>query len=207
MPTRLTAEHWLKLRWILLIPALFMIHFGAVSVLVALGTEAEVTTQDNPWLSLADAISVGNPELEAALARYEISRGLITAPEYQQARFESALQHWNRAAELRPYWPYYLLGGLEAAVRLDLPAEDIQRRFDEIVQLAPKERGIDRTLLMLSTFSWQKLTLEQQAWVIDRMQSANYSTRRYVFSVTKGTPGHLGLCSYLPWNIGKQFCK
>ncbi len=207
MPTRLTAEYWLKLRWVLLIPALFMIHYGVVSVLVALGTEAEVTTQDNPWLSLADAISVGNPELEAALGRYEISRGVITATEYQQARFESALQHWNRAAELRPYWPYYLLGGYEAAVRLNLPAEEIQRRFGEIIQLAPKERGIDRSLLMLSTFVWRKLSSQQPEWMLDRIQTANYNTRRYVFSVTKGTEGYYALCANLPWNNVKQFCQ
>lgn len=207
MPTRLTAEHWLKLRWILLIPALFMIHFGVVSVLVALGTEAEVTTQDNSWLSLADAISVGNPELEAALARYDISRGLITAPEYQQARFESALQHWNRAAELRPYWPYYLLGGYEASVRLQQPAGEIQRRLNDIITLAPKERGVDRSMILLSVYVWHKLTPGQQDWLADRLGSSAYATRRYVFEKTDGTIGRIVLCGKLPWDKVKQFCK
>lgn len=207
MPTLLNAEHWYKLRWFLLIPALFMFHYGLVSALLALGSEADITTQDNPWLSLADTLSVANPELEAALARYDISRGLITVDEHKIPRFESALAHWDQAAKLRPYWPYYLLGGLDASIRLNQPADEIQRRFSEIVQLAPKECGIDRTLLMLSVFSWEKLTPEQHNWVLERMQTANYSTRRYVFDVSKGTPGRLALCVNLPWKIGKQFCR
>lgn len=207
MPTPQIADRIYPLRWLLLIPALFMLHFGAVSALVAIGSEAEVTTQDNAWLSLADKISFSNPEVHAAIARYELSRGHITAAELQPARFEKSLEHWQRAAELRPYWPYYELGVYELKIRLRRPADEIRQQFDRVTTLAPNERGLDKTLLMLSAYVWFYLTSEQRQWVQDRLLISNYSTRQYVMKNSKDSPGFAALCAALPEKQMKQFCR
>ena len=207
MPIPLTSKLLRVARWLLWIPALLAMHYGLVASLLALGASAPVNTQDNAWLVLADRIAFRNPDVDVAIARYERERALITAPAFRNDHLRQARVRWDRAAEARPFWPYYQLGALDAVVLLNAPAEDIRQRFSAIVSLAPNERGLDRGLLELALFSWHKLTTMQQEWVLERIPRTTYATRRFLFGVADQLHLKPLLCARLPWTQVKNFCR
>ncbi|MCT7360088.1 hypothetical protein [Thalassolituus pacificus] len=192
---------------LLLLPALLALHFGLVSVLLALGSSAAVSTGNNVWLSAADAISRNNPEVHVAIARYERQRAIITADGFRDIHLQESLARWQKAQQLRPLWPYYQLGAFDAEILLDAPAEVIQQRMNTLMTLAPNERGMDRSLLELALFGWQKLTPEQQVWSLERLDSTRYETRKAVLQTAARIGVKPVLCSRMSWKKVRTFCR
>ncbi len=192
---------------LLLLPALLALHFGLVSVLLALGSSVAVSTSNNAWLLAADAISRNNPEVDAAIARYERQRALISAGDFREVHLQESLARWENAQQLRPLWPYYQLGAFDAEILLDASAEVIQQRMNTLMTLAPNERGMDRSLLELALFGWQKLTPEQQVWSLERLDSARYETRKAVFQTAARIGVKPVLCSRMSWKKVRTFCR
>ena len=206
--TQPMTNQWLyKMRWLLLLPAAFALHLAVVSAFLAIGKSAEVTAQENTWLTLAVTLSFSNPNVDEAIARYERERAYLVAPEQRDEHLQYAMQRWESAQQKRPLWPYYKLGAFDIAVVMNAPEEDIQRRFAEIVELAPNERGLDSGLLTLSMYTWNKLSQEQQAWVVERIRTTAYNTRVKVFESADITGVKLTLCVRLPWGMVKNYCR
>ncbi|WP_430462260.1 hypothetical protein ACQUQU_05575 [Thalassolituus sp. LLYu03] len=166
-----------------------------------------MTTQNNLWLEAADFLSVSNPEVDAAMARYLRQRAFITSPEFRSPHLERSLAKWEKAASERPYWPFYPLGALEAAMLLDRPAEDIQQRFASIVAMAPNERSMDTELLSLAVLGWHKLLPAQRDWSLARLDSSPGPVRHYVFGVAEQLKRRSILCASLPWAKYRYLCK
>ncbi len=195
------------MRWLLLLPAIFAFHLAVVSAFLAIGRLDEVTERENVWLTLADKLSFYNPNVDEAIARYERQRALVVAPELRNEHLQIAMQRWEAAQDKRPLWPYYKLGAFDVAVVMKASEEEIQRRFSELIELAPHERGMDLGLLTLSMYVWNQLSEDQQAWVIDRIRTSAHGTRVKVLEAAEITGMKLTLCVRLPWSMVKNYCR
>lgn len=170
--------------------------------------DASFEQPTNAWLDLAELISVSNPEVLNTRANFLRQKALL--PEFRDQRtalLQQALALWGRASEIRPLWPYYWLSELNTMVLLDTDALIFQAQVEQIIQLAPNERGLDKQFLELAFYDWDKLTAEQQQWMLDRLAIVPRRTFNYVFSVAKKFNKQSVICTRLPYKKVKRICR
>ncbi len=170
--------------------------------------QASNAQPDNSWLDFAELISFSNPEVFAARARFLRQKALL--PNFESDRdalLSQALLNWAKAAKIRPLWPYYPLSELNLLVLLDADASTVREKVYQLIQLAPNERGVDQHLLELAFHSWEKLSAEQQQWMLERLKIVPNKTRKYVFAIAKNLNEQVVICTTLPYKLVKRLCK
>lgn len=199
------SRHW----WLVLIPAAFAFYLVVVSLLTEIGKASDTDSNTNIFFESALTLAPWHSDAAASYATnlraYAVS---IPSGEERQATMERVLALYEQAMQGRPLWPYYHLGAFDAEYLLGSPADVIQTRFNRIITLAPNERGLDRNLLELSLYSWDKLKTDQQQWVINRLQKTQHAIRRDMLTVIRDLkPYQPGLCIQMPWTLVKRVCR
>jgi len=163
---------------------------------------------DNTWLQIAKALSFSNPDVFALEARALRSSAIASwdSQDVAQAYLQQSLLVWQKAISLRPEWPYYQLAAFDIEVFMNADAEIIQQRFQQIITLAPSERGMDKGLLELALFSWPQLLPTQKDWVVARLAIVPRHTLKTLYRSAKTVGREQLLCTLLPWNKVKFFC-
>jgi hypothetical protein len=195
---------------LLLILCLFATQVFLVSASLYFSKQQSVSIEQptNTWLDIAELISVSNPEVLHTRANFLRQKALLPGFSDQRDYFlQQALVLWGRAAEIRPLWPYYWLSELNTMVLLDVDAVDFQAKLDQIIQLAPNERGLDKQLLEMAFYDWDKLTPKQQQWMLDRLAIVPRGTFQYIFSVAKKLNKQSVICTRLPFQKVKRICR
>lgn len=200
----------LALIFILLLLCVLAAQVFAVSAALYFSKQQVASAEQptNTWLDVAELISVSNPEVLHTRANFLRQKALL--PEFSEQRtalLQQALALWGRAVEIRPLWPYYWLSELNTIVLLDAAAVDFQAKVEQVIQLAPNERGLDKQLLELAFYDWDKLTVEQQQWMLDRLAIVPGGTFNYVFSVAKQFNKQSVICTRLPYKKVKRICR
>jgi hypothetical protein len=90
---------------------------------------------------------------------------------------------------------------------LDADVVEVQQKVEQIMTLAPNERGLDKHFLELGFHSWVKLTADQQKWMIARLSIVSRATLKYVYSVAKRLNQASVICTRLPYKKIKNLCK
>ena len=197
--------------------AILSLHIFVVAVLIEAGKAAEVKAENNVWLDTAEIISWRNPDIYEAQASYYRTLALtgrkvgsrlnLSDESPEKKHLERALSYWQLAQQASPLWPYYKTGALDIELLLNRPAKVIQYRISEILTLAPNERGLDKALLQLSFTGWQKLSDEQKAFMLERLQHRNQKLLKPIFKVAKAAGNHHAICINLPWKKVRKLCK
>ena len=195
--------------WLFLIPVFFSLYLFVSFLLVSMGKAVAVGDRDNIFYGAAVEISPWNADALAGYAEYKRNYAVTVEGEERQASLREALTYFERAIEQRPYWPYYVVGALDAEYILGLPDQDIQKRFDAVVSLAPNERGLDHHFTQLAILTWLKLRDDQKAWAGKRLLSVKSPARQAAIDVIKILPdSERGpLCAELPWSLAKDACS
>jgi hypothetical protein len=163
---------------------------------------------DNYWLDFAEVLSISNPDVLSARAVFLRQKSLLIAFKQQKPELlREALMNLAQASELRPLWPYYPLAELNLLVLLDADIAEVQQKVEQIITLAPNERGLDKHFLELGFHSWVKLTAEQQKWMIARLSIVPRRTLNYVYSIAKRLNQASVICTRLPYKKIKKLCK
>ena len=192
---------------ILFLASLALFHASLVSILLSLGN-----------LDTAEVISLNNPDIAEAQAKHyrSVAVKLIdselksdeqkTKPE--QTSWQLLLKsrdYWLQAINIRPSWPYYHLGALDVEVLLrDKSA--VQQRIKQIIQLAPNERGLDESFLILTFIAWDWVEPDDKEWLLTRLGKVRYSTLKQVFYYAKQSGHHYDICAHLAWKKVKGLC-
>jgi hypothetical protein len=169
---------------------------------------ASIEQPTNAWLDIAELVSVSNPEVLHTRANFLRQKALLPGFSDQRDSFlQQALVLWGLAVEIRPLWPYYWLSELNTMVLLDVDAVDFQTKVEQIIQLAPNERGLDKQLLEMAFYDWDKLMPKQQQWMLDRLAIVPNGTFNYIFSVAKKLNKQSVICTRLPYQKVKRICR
>lgn len=199
------SRYW----WLILLPALFAAYLALVSLLTELGKASDTDSGTSPYFESALTLAPWHSDAAASYASY-LRAYAVTLPldAEREALLERVLALYERAMEGRPLWPYYHLGAFDAEYLLNRSAESIQARFDRVTSLAPNERGLDRNLLELSLYSWNKLRSDQKQWVVLRLQKTQGTIRRDMLDIIKELKAYnLNLCTEMPWKLVKRACQ
>lgn len=155
-----------KLSLLFILPAMAALHAAILSALIAINTG---------WsLHVAEAISFSDPDVAYARAEY-----------YRSIDPEISLQAWVKAASLRPLWPYYQLGALDAEVRLGADDDAIQQRLQKVLDLAPYERGLDAGIFELGLLRWEALSMAQKLIIAKKLNDTNRKTLVFALQVAQ----------------------
>ena len=203
----ITVNGWRMIALALLVPALGLFHAALVSALLNLG-----------FIDAADGISFNNPNIAEAQAKKlrEWALENSTSAEKRLELLHTSLSHWQDSIESRPLWPYYQLGALDAEVLLAKYSnpesrksyqQKSQARISHIIELAPNERGLDQSLLILSFIAWDWLEQENKNWLIERLKIAGRRTLKEVFFYAKQANNQQDICAHLSWNTVKRLCS
>jgi hypothetical protein len=169
---------------------------------------ASIEQSENYWLDFAEVLSTSNPDVLSARAAFLRQKSLLIAFRKQKVRLlRDALMNLSQASKIRPLWPYYPLAELNLLVLLDADVVEVQQKVEQIINLAPNERGLDKHFLELGFHSWVKLTAEQQKWMIARLSIVPRRTLSSVYSVAKSLNKDSVICIHLPYNKIKKLCK
>jgi hypothetical protein len=191
----------------LLLLAVVLLHTALVSALIKLD-----------YLDVAEKISFRNADVyEAQALKF---RQLAIDEKHTAAggsdSLEASFSYWQQAIELRPLWPYYHLGALDievlrvdflktAALKKDKAA--INQRIKTIIELAPNERGLDKSLLILAFISWDWLEQGSKDWLLARLSIVRHSVLKEVFNYAKQAQNQGDICAYLAWKKVKKLCS
>ena len=191
---------------VLVLAALALFHAALVSSLLALG-----------FTDAAETISVNNPDIAEVQARHyrEVGVELADLDNESVANTHQAMtswqalmlsrDYWLQAINIRPSWPYYHLGALDVEVLLrDKTA--VQQRIKQIIQLAPNERGLDESFLILAFIAWDWVEPDDKEWLLTRLGKVRYSTLKQVFYYAKQSGHHYDICAHLAWKKVKGLC-
>ena len=192
---------------ILFLASLALFHASLVSILLSLG-----------YLDTAEAISVNNPDIAEAQAKHyrSVAVELIDSElegneqeiKPEQTSWQLLLksrEYWLQAINIRPSWPYYYLGALDVEVLLrDKSA--VQQRIKQIIQLAPNERGLDKSFLILTFIVWDWVEPDDKEWLLTRLGKVRYSTLKQVFYYAKQSGHHYDICARLVWKKVRSLC-
>ena len=209
----LTADHINKaIIVVLVLAALALFHAALVSSLLALG-----------FTDAAETISINNPDIAEVQARHYRDVGVALAEaedgaedgadpkvntEHDMTSWQALIlshEYWLQAINIRPSWPYYHLGALDVEVLLrDKSA--VQQRIKQIIQLAPNERGLDESFLILAFIAWDWVEPDDKEWLLIRMGKVRYSTLKQVFYYAKQAGHHYDICAHLAWKKVKGLC-
>jgi hypothetical protein len=180
----------------------------SASLYFARANIASIEQPDNFWLDFAEVLTTSNPDVLSARADFLRQKSLLIAFKEQKPRLlREALMNLGQASQIRPLWPYYPLAELNLLVLLDADAAEVQQKVEQIIALAPNERGLDKHFLELGLHSWVKLTAEQQKWMIARLSIVPRSTLNYVYSVAKSLNQAPVVCTRLPYKKIRKLCK
>jgi hypothetical protein len=205
-----------KSKWFSLALAFVVLFFLAALQVVMVSTSlyfasmkvASIEQPENYWLDFAEVLSISNPDVLSARAGFLRQKSLLVAFKDQKpGLLREALMNLSQASELRPFWPYYPLAELNLLVLLDANVVEVQQKVEQIITLAPNERGLDKHFLELGLHSWAKLTATQQKWMIARLDIVPRDTLSYVYSVAKSINQAPVICTRLPYNKIKKLCK
>jgi hypothetical protein len=205
-----------KSKWFSLALAFVVLFFLAALQVVMVSTSlyfaslkvASIEQPENYWLDFAEVLSISNPDVLSARAGFLRQKSLLVAFKDQKpGLLREALMNLSQASELRPFWPYYPLAELNLLVLLDADVVEVQQKVEQIITLAPNERGLDKHFLELGLHSWAKLTADQQKWMTARLDIVPRGTLSYVYSVAKSINQAPVICTRLPYNKIKKLCK
>ncbi|MGK0247659.1 MAG: hypothetical protein ACI910_000384 [Oleispira sp.] len=205
-----------KSKWVLLTLVFVVLLFLAAlqvavvsaSLYFASANVASIEQPDNYWLNFAEILSTSNPDVLSARADFLRQKSLLVAFKEQKPNLlHEALMNLSQASEIRPLWPYYPLAELNLLVLLDADIVEVQQKVEQIITLAPNERGLDKHFLELGFHSWVKLTAEQQKWMIARLAIVPRRTLNYVYLVAKSLNQAAVICTRLPYSKIKKICK
>lgn len=192
--------------WLALVPAIFCLYLAFTYAMVRIGMLQPVENRDNPWLERAAEWAPFSPHAQSALARYNREWALQTSGDESAAYFERSRVLWDKAIALRPGWPFYELGALDAEMLAGVDAGLVQQRFQRLITMAPNERAMDERLLSLAFSGWSLLSAEQQKWVWRRL----LDTPAKALSASLKIADQAGLkplvCMKGPWVRIKSFC-
>lgn len=178
-----------------------------VSAFVAIGSKQAVSENDNLWLTMADALSLSNPDVSAAVATYQREQAVLLGGEKRRLLLTESLANWEKAIEQRPLWPYHQLNALHVEVMLREPAQVIQNRIQYLMTETPNERGVDKYLLELAVFAWRKLTFEQRRKLSVRLNKLNSKELKYVLNAADKVKRKTLICGYLPLKKARRACR
>jgi hypothetical protein len=193
---------------VLVLAALALFHAALVSFLLALG-----------FTDAAETISINNPDIAEVQARHYRDVGVALAEaedgadpalnaEHNMTSWQALIlsrEYWLQAINIRPSWPYYQLGALDVEVLLrDKSA--VQQRIEQIIQLAPNERGLDESFLILTFIAWDWVEPDDKEWLLTRLGKVSYSTLKQVFYYAKQAGHHYDICAHLAWKKVKGLC-
>lgn len=188
--------------------ASMQIFIVSVSLYFSSLQEASYEHPENSWLDFAELLSNSNPDVFYARAGFLRQKALLADFKDQRAALlRETLRHYSLAADVRPLWPYYKLSQLNTLVLMDASAITIQQKVAQIIQLAPNERGLDRQFLELAFYSWVKLSVQQQQWMLTRLSIVPRGTLHYVYSVAKNLNQAPIICTNLPSAKIQRLCK
>ena len=199
------SRYW----WLILLPALFAAYLALVSLLTELGKASDTDSGTSPYFESALTLAPWHSDAAASYASY-LRAYAVTLPldAEREALLERVLALYERAMEGRPLWPYYHLGAFDAEYLLNKPAAVIQERFDAVTALAPNERGLDRNLIELSLYSWNKLRDDQKVWVAQRLKTTQHRIRKDMLALIGDLKSYnRDLCIQLPWNLVRRACR
>ena len=173
--------------WVVLsaLPVFYFIYLGTVSSLVAMGSVTPISLSDNKLLNYALTLNPSYSEGNATQALYLRNRALLPDNEDDVKDLTRSYYYWQEAIKGRPLWPYYQLGALDTEYLLQAPDYVIQERLNWLMTITPNERGMDRQLLSISMLAWAKLTPDQQAWIVDRFNTANPKDQKYIHELAE----------------------
>lgn len=204
MPNKLSLDRlspMLKILPLLLL-AVVLLHTALVSALIKLD-----------YLGVAEEISFRNADVYEAQA-LKFRQQAVTAKQssiIDSNALETSSNYWQQAIELRPLWPYYHLGALDIDVlRVNMLKKDkavINQRIKTIIELAPNERGLDKSLLILAFISWDGLEQGNKDWLLARLSIVRYSILKEVFNYAKQAQNQGDICAYLAWKKVKKLCS
>jgi hypothetical protein len=200
----------LALAFVVMLLFLAALQVAVVSVSLYFSSlqEASYEHPENSWLDFAELLSNSNPDVFYARAGFLRQKALLADFKDQRAALlRETLRHYSLAADVRPLWPYYKLSQLNTLVLMDASAITIQQKVAQIIQLAPNERGLDRQFLELAFYSWVKLSVQQQQWMLTRLSIVPRGTLQYVYSVAKNLNQAPIICTNLPSAKIKKLCK
>ncbi len=193
---RLSVNSWRLIALALFLPALALFHAALVSTLLALG-----------FLSVADALSFNDPDIAEAQAQKNRALAIeLDASIEKTAQLNLSLSFWQQAISARPLWPYYHLGALDVEVLLS-DKRAVQQRIQHVISLAPNERGLDQSLLILGFIAWDWLEVEERTWLLQRLKLSSRSILKQVFFYAKQGNNHQDICAHLAWNSVKKLCS
>ena len=199
-----------KYLWgLFLAPIICSLYFAVLFALIRSGELLEVSEGSNPFLELAEQISVMDvPELDEAIALYDKQRALLVSDFDTRKRYlKNSRKYWLQASNARPNWPYYQIEAWSAEINLGYPVEDLQSRFDLIIAIAPNERGIDKPLTETGLAIWFQLRKDQRQLIIDRMLSSGMpSSIDFILQKAEERGIKAFVCIRMPWAIAKKHC-
>jgi hypothetical protein len=197
------------LHFTLLLLSLLALQLILVSASIGLAKSGDNLDADNTWLKIAKTLSFSNPDVLALEARALRSSAISNweSPGIAQLYLEQSLNAWQQAISLRPLWPYYYLAAFDIEVLQNADASIIQRRFDKIINHAPNERGMDKSLLALALQSWPKLQLGQKDWVVARLAIVPRRTLNFLYQSAEAVGREQLLCTFLPWSKVERYCS
>jgi hypothetical protein len=203
------ARNW----WLFCIPLVLSAYFFFISLFSTLGEYARPSEPSNFYYDTVLSVAPWHAPTLASYAQYKRQFALeqLVGEEFRQVReneLEQVLTLYERASKQRPYWPYYLLGAMDTEYLLARPGDVIRRRLDQVIQLAPNERGIDRGVIELSLFTWSDLRADQREWIASRFQMTSGLTRSSLLArVNELKQYNPSLCTQLPWALVKSACR
>ncbi|MDP2505053.1 hypothetical protein [Oceanobacter sp. 3_MG-2023] len=207
------APAWLgvfgRFFWLLALPVVVAcIYLSFVHSLVLIGERAEVSASgSNGWLDTAEQLDiVGIPDIYEAKGSFLHRQGVLLSDEARSEMLMQSAAYWDRAAEIRPDWPYYPLSALSAEIAYNAPAERIQMRLDQLMHIAPNERGLYRNLFRYAFIAWEKLRADQQRWIIRQVQLPGGDTFNRAIKAARSVNRMPLLCATLPWSVAKDIC-
>ncbi|GEM_PF-1510323 len=194
--SELSNKSWRIIALALFLPAIALFHAALVSALLALG-----------FISAADALSYNNPNVAEAQAQKSraIAIDMDESNERNQILTES-LEYWQQGISARPLWPYYHLGALDVEVLLKDQAAS-QQRIQHIIELAPNERGLDQSFMILAFIAWNWLEAAEKEWVLQRLSISSKRILKEVFFYAKQANNQQDICAHLAWNKVKKLCS
>lgn len=196
---------------VLALAALALFHAALVSSLLALGftQAAETISINNPDIAEVQARHYRDVAVELADLEDDLGSGFEHEAEPKTMTSWQALmlsrEYWLQAINIRPSWPYYYLGALDVEVLLrDKSA--VQQRIKQIIQLAPNERGLDKSFLILTFIVWDWVEPDDKEWLLTRLGKVKRSTLKQVFYYAKRADTHYDICARLVWKKVRGLC-
>ena len=191
---------------------LFCVYFAAVHALIKVGRSADVAFDDvtvvhpNSWLELVAPVAGWIPEYHEAQAQFYMKQGAHAKGGAVVESLSLSVDHWDKAAELRPGWPYYPLSALVVLSYYNAPVEQVHKYVDQLIAQSYNERGVHRHLFKAGFRVWPKLTEEQRQWFIKQAAMPYGQTTRRAFQAAREYGYRDMLCANLPLNRAAPYC-